>query len=273
MELSGSTSLDRLGVGETAIFGLGHWQLLVAGLILAAAVIALRVGRRNAVAAARGTSDLGSRLAEIDPADYDFDGNKKTVAEPAVNFDDFFSNASRRDELKAEPSPPEPEALVFDVPELEALPSPDPEEPPISAEARERLLAITSEVERRQARDPGYALSEEESFALAAFEAYSLCGDGFGLAVEQASDPARFQFMAEVARTVGADDLAAIIDLQIKLLERVAHANLEHPEDEGWQPIRKTADALANLFRQANRNASGTGRFSTLADAYLAGEW
>ena len=73
---------------------------LVVAMIVGAAFIFARAGRKRTRAAQSMTSELSSRLAEIDPADYDFEGNKKPEQEPAVNFDDFFSNSSRREELR-----------------------------------------------------------------------------------------------------------------------------------------------------------------------------
>ena len=278
---------DMNGNESLLLGAISHWQILFVVAMVAGAILLVKMGRKKALASQGSVSELSTRLAEIDPADYDFDGNKKQVEAPTANFDDFFSNASRRQELARDDTMPEPdsvgvplaaavaEPVVFPIPTLDDLPKPDPQEPAVSRDARDRLLAIIKAGEEKTELDPSYSASEEERFASAAFEAYSFCADGLGYFVMRAPDVPRFREIAEVARTVGAADLETIVGLQVKLMEMTSAPEWRerHEDDERWHPIKHATDQLSDLFQAANRNDGGAGRLSTLADAYLAGEW
>lgn len=272
-------AMDDLGVEFP-----GYAQFLVVAAIVFLAVVFVKMGRRSVATQQEGASSLSSRLAEIDPSDYDFEGNRKTIEEQSVDFDAFFSNASRRDKLGGVPTPvdvglaPQPtdqSETILALPTLADLPSPDPSEPAITRDARDRVGAISSAAEAKLEADPGYVMTEEEKFASSALQAYMFCADGFDYFIKKAPDLPRFQAIADVARTVGAADLEAVIGLQIRLMEITSAPEWRErdPDDERWHPILETCDQLVDLFRQANRSKAGLGRMTTLADAYLAGEW
>ena len=97
MEFTSSFSaLDQFG-GETMSFA----PILIVAALLFLGLIVFKMGRKNVAMAQHSTSALSTRLAEINPADYDFDGRfaagNRTFGGlwPALSFGNFSSRSQR----------------------------------------------------------------------------------------------------------------------------------------------------------------------------------
>ena len=166
----------------------------------------------------------------------------------------------------------EPETVLFDVPTLQDLPAPRPDEPPVSQDATDRIAALAIAADDKKRADPGYVFSEEEALATAAFEATHDCGR-IGHYVTEAPDVSRFRAYQKIARLVGAADLDAIIGFQIDVMETTATPEwrTRQTNDPRWHAVMKTSEALSQLFKTANKSNGGQGRLTSLVDAYLSG--
>jgi len=253
-----------------------NWQVFAIILVVFTGIFLFKFGRKGFAANAQPRdSGLGARLAEIDLENYDLDGTKPAEPAPAANFDDFFSNAERREELTRDKPAPAPDPVLFDVPTLADLPARDPHEPEVSPEACQQLVQFVIDAEDRRKLDPDYKFTAKEKFASRATRADEMCGEGFCHYLKEAPHRDRFVAIRKMAHDIGAPDLEAIIDLQIQALDQTATAewrDLNPGDEEGWSPAIRTAGALGALFDQANQKHRSQSRFRTLAADYLFGQ-
>ncbi len=272
-----SSEFTNLSGGSDPLASLaGNWQILAFVMVALMCFFLFKAGRKGLVASAQPRdSALGARLAEIDLENYDLDGTKPAEPAPAANFDDFFSNSERREELTRDTPAPVPDPVLFDVPALADLPARDPYEPEVSPEACQRLVQFVIDAEERRKIDPAYKFSPQERFAARATRVDEMCGEGFCHYLKEAPHRDRFVAIKKMARDIGAPDLEAIIDLQIQALDRTSTPewrDLSPRDEEGWSPAIRTGGALGMLFDEANQTYRTQSRFRTLAANYLFGQ-
>ncbi len=265
---------------------LSNW--LLPALIIAGLIIGLRMKSmvgRNMRASQERSLELSTRLASVDVAALLDD--PEAPAQPVVqNTDDFFANTARKSELNAaspEPGPSTEELLrksmgagsqsatdadpepLFEIPTMQDLPRRSPNEPPVTADATERVKARMMEVEKKRQVDPSYKPSRAEQIARYAITAQRRDG-GSAVYLKEGANVGDIRRYKKAAEILGANDLAYILEHSADLVDAAAQS-----KDGGrWDEYVETADQLSALFRTANETDRSNGRLVALADAYLA---
>ncbi|MGR3514006.1 MAG: hypothetical protein ACU0GG_14705 [Paracoccaceae bacterium] len=120
MSVGGLTrGLENLSQNEDSVAALAQsWPIFAVIGTIVLGVVLFKVGRKGMVATSLQPSDgeLGARLAEIDLENYSLDGSAPAAPAPTANFDDFFSNADRRQELERETPAPGPDDDFWGTP-------------------------------------------------------------------------------------------------------------------------------------------------------------